>query len=38
VLMNAGKARRELRWRPRHGALQTLRDTITAARMDRFVR
>jgi UDP-glucose 4-epimerase len=38
VLMDAGKARRELRWRPRHNALQTLRDTITAARMDRFVR
>ena len=38
VLMDAGKARRELRWRPRHNALQTLRETITAARMDRFVR
>ncbi len=38
VLMDVGKARRELRWRPRHDALQTLRATITAARMDRFVR
>ncbi len=38
VLMDAAKARRELRWRPRHNALQTLRETITAARMDRFVR
>ena len=38
VLMDAGKARRELRWRPKHDALQTLRETITAARMERFVR
>lgn len=38
VLMDAGKARRQLRWRPRHNALQTLRDTITAARAERFVR
>ena len=38
VIMDARKARRELRWRPRHDALQTLRETITAARMGRFVR
>ena len=38
VIMDAGKARRELRWRPRHNALQTLRETITAARLDSFVR
>jgi UDP-glucose 4-epimerase len=38
VIMDAGKARRELRWRPGHDALQTLRETITAARMDPFVR
>jgi nucleoside-diphosphate-sugar epimerase len=38
VIMDATKARRELRWRPGHDALQTLRETITAARMGRFVR
>ncbi len=38
VIMDARKARRELRWRPRHDALQTLRETITAARMGRLVR
>jgi nucleoside-diphosphate-sugar epimerase len=32
VLMDARKARRELRWRPRHGARETLRATIAAAR------
>ncbi len=32
VIMSARKARRELRWRPRHDALQTLRETIAAAR------
>jgi UDP-glucose 4-epimerase len=32
VIMSTAKARRELRWRPRHNALQTLRDTIAAAR------
>ncbi len=36
--MSTSKARRDLRWRPRHGALQTLRETITAARMDRLIR
>jgi UDP-glucose 4-epimerase len=38
MIMDAAKARRELRWRPKHDALQTLRETITAARMGRFVR
>jgi UDP-glucose 4-epimerase len=38
VLMSTAKARRELRWRPRHGALQTLRETIAAARLDRLIR
>ena len=38
VIMDATKARRELRWRPKHDALETLRETITAARMGRFVR
>jgi UDP-glucose 4-epimerase len=32
VLMDTAKARRELRWRPRHGARDTLRATIAAAR------
>jgi nucleoside-diphosphate-sugar epimerase len=34
VLMDAGKARRELRWRPRHDALSTLKDTVEARRAD----
>jgi len=38
VIMSASKARRELGWRPRHDALQTLRETITATRMDRLIR
>lgn len=38
VLMSTAKARRDLRWRPRHGALQTLRETIAAARLDRLIR
>jgi UDP-glucose 4-epimerase len=38
VIMDASKARRELRWRPRYDALQTLRETIASARMERFVR
>jgi UDP-glucose 4-epimerase len=38
VIMSTSKARSELHWRPRHGALQTLRETITAARMDRLIR
>ncbi len=38
VIMDTTKARRELRWRPQHGALETLRETIAAARMGRDAR
>jgi len=38
MIMDVSKARRELRWRPRHDALQTLRQTITASRLDRLIR
>jgi nucleoside-diphosphate-sugar epimerase len=38
VIMSTAKARRELRWRPRHNALETLRETITAARLERLIR
>jgi nucleoside-diphosphate-sugar epimerase len=38
MIMDTAKARRELRWRPKHDALETLRETITAARMGRLVR
>jgi nucleoside-diphosphate-sugar epimerase len=38
VIMATSKARRELRWRPQHDALETLRETITAARMGRLIR
>jgi UDP-glucose 4-epimerase len=38
VIMSTAKARRELRWRPRHDAIGTLRETITAARMDPLIR
>ncbi len=38
VLMSTAKAKRELGWRPRHGALETLRETIRATRMDNLVR
>jgi UDP-glucose 4-epimerase len=38
MIMDVAKARRELRWRPKHDALQTLRTTIAAERLDRFVR
>jgi UDP-glucose 4-epimerase len=38
VIMSTAKARRELRWRPRHDALHTLRETITATRMDALIR
>jgi nucleoside-diphosphate-sugar epimerase len=37
VIMDVRKAKRELRWRPRHDALATLRETILAARMGRLV-
>ena len=32
VLMDTGKAARELGWRPRHDALETLSETVSAAR------
>jgi UDP-glucose 4-epimerase len=38
MLMDASKARRELGWRPKHDALHTLRETITATRLDSFIR
>jgi nucleoside-diphosphate-sugar epimerase len=38
VLMDTAKARRELRWRPRHGARETLRATIAAARAIELLR
>jgi nucleoside-diphosphate-sugar epimerase len=34
VLMSTAKARRELRWRPRHDARETLHETVVAARTD----
>jgi nucleoside-diphosphate-sugar epimerase len=34
VIMDASKARRELRWRAKHDALQTLRETIASARAE----
>jgi UDP-glucose 4-epimerase len=34
VVMDTAKARRELRWRPQHDALETLRETVAAARGD----
>ncbi len=38
VIMDTSKARRELRWKPKYDALQTLRDTITATRLERLIR
>ena len=38
VIMSASKARRELGWRPKHDALDTLRETITTTRMQPLVR
>lgn len=38
VIMSTAKARKELRWRPRHAALETLRETIRATRMDALIR
>ncbi len=38
VIMDTAKARRELRWRPRHDALETLRETIAAARTEPLIR
>jgi nucleoside-diphosphate-sugar epimerase len=36
--MDTGKARRELRWRPRHDARETLRAMVAAARDERLIR
>jgi nucleoside-diphosphate-sugar epimerase len=38
VLMDTAKARRELRWRPRHDALETLRSMVDTARSERLIR
>jgi len=38
VIMSTHKARSELRWRPRQDAMETLRETITASRMDSLIR
>ncbi len=38
MIMSTSKARRELGWRPKHDALHTLRETISATRMDRLIR
>jgi len=38
MIMSTAKARRELRWRPKHDAMHTLRETITAARTDNLIR
>ena len=38
IIMDTRKARRELGWRPRHSALETIRETITATRLERLVR
>jgi UDP-glucose 4-epimerase len=38
VLMDTTKARRELRWRPRHDARETLRTMVDAARSERLLR
>jgi nucleoside-diphosphate-sugar epimerase len=38
MIMDTARARRELRWRPKHDALQTLRETVAAARLDRLIR
>ncbi|HEY1523319.1 MAG TPA: NAD-dependent epimerase/dehydratase family protein [Solirubrobacteraceae bacterium] len=38
VLMDTAKARRELRWRPKHDAAATLREMVDAARSERLIR
>jgi nucleoside-diphosphate-sugar epimerase len=38
VLMDTAKARRELRWRPRHDAAETLRGMVEAARSEQLLR
>ena len=38
MITSAAKARKELGWRPRHGALETPRETIRATRVDSLIR
>ncbi len=38
AVMDTSKARRELRWRPRHDARETLRAMVDAARSERLIR
>jgi nucleoside-diphosphate-sugar epimerase len=38
ALMDTSKARRELRWRPKHDARETLREMVDAARSERLIR
>jgi nucleoside-diphosphate-sugar epimerase len=38
VLMDTAKARRELRWRPKHDAASTLREMVAAARSEQLIR
>ncbi len=38
VLMDTTKARRQLRWRPRHEALETLREMVASARAEQLIR
>jgi UDP-glucose 4-epimerase len=38
MLMDAAKARRELRWRPRHDSRETLREMVHAARSEQLIR
>ncbi len=38
VLMDTSKARRELRWRPRHDARETLVEMVQAARAEQLIR
>jgi nucleoside-diphosphate-sugar epimerase len=36
--MDTAKARRELHWRPRHDAAETLQAMVEAARLERLIR
>jgi nucleoside-diphosphate-sugar epimerase len=38
VLMDTAKARRELGWRPRHDARETLQQMVDAARSEQLIR
>lgn len=38
VVMDTAKARRELRWRPRYSARETLQEMVDAARSERLIR